>query len=513
MKNFTIYLCTIALMIAPAAIQAEVKANRIFGDNMVLQRGMSVPVWGTAEPDEEVTVKFAKQTKTTNADKDGKWTLTLDAMDACATAGTMTIGKTTFKDVLVGDVWVGSGQSNMAGGVGGYARRDEGLAKIAAVEYPLIRMARGNRGEWKQATPKNNNGFSALLFSFGVPLQKELKIPVGLIVGAVGGTPSGRWLSPEAFQADAACRAAAKAFYAKTDPAVAQKKYDEALKKYEAAAAKWKLDKAAGKTVSKRAPRKPRPPQKPEARGDLFINNIRPIIPYAIRGVVWDQGESRTQIVGVDQFTVMGALIRGWRTEWGQDFPFIYIQKSSGGGCAWDKKDNPVTNQASFYSDKLPGSANDGAYRELHIRIMQHANTFMATSTDLGRGVHPTNKSGYGLRACRVALGAAYKKDVEFYGPLYDSHKIEGAAIRISYTHVGKGLAFKGGDKLTGFQIAGDDGKFVWADAKIDGKTVVVSCDKIAKPAAVRYAWSRNSPWANLFNKDGLPALTFETKK
>ena len=508
MKNFTICLCAIALLVAPAAIEAKAKVNPMFSDYMVLQRGMSVPVWGTADAGEEVTVKFAGQTKTTKADKDGKWRVSLDAMKANSKAQPMTVGEVTFKDVLVGDVWVGSGQSNMAGGLGGYARRDEGLAKLgAAAPYPLIRLNRGNKPQWLEATGKNVGGFSALLFAFGAPLQKELKVPVGLIVGAVGGTPSGKWLSPEAFEADAACRAAAKAHNAKTNSGATLKKYEEALEKWKAAA-------AAAKAAGKKAPRRPRAPQKPKASGDLYIRFIRPVIPYAIRGVVWDQGESGTQVAGVDQFTVMGALIRGWRTEWKQDFPFIYIQKPSGGGCAWDKKDNPVTHLASDFTDKLPASLrNDGAYRELHIRIMQHANTFMATSTDLGSGVHPTNKSGYGLRACRVAMGAAYGKDVEIYGPVYDSHKVEGATIRIAYKHVGKGLAFKGGDKLTGFQIAGDDGKFEWADAKIDGKTVVLSCDKVAKPTAARYAWSRNSPWANLFNKDGLPALTFQTKK
>ena len=508
MKNFTICLYAIALLTAPLAANAEIKTAPIFSDNMVIQRGMKAPVWGTADAGQEVTVKFAGQTKTTKADKDGKWSLKLDPMDACATPGTMTVGQTEFKNVLIGDVWVGSGQSNMAGGAGGYARRDKGLAKLIAAEYPQIRLARGERGGWKTAEPNNNKGFSALLFSFGAPLQKELNIPVGLIVGAVGGTPSGRWLSPEAFQADPACQAASKAYNAKAGSAAALKKYEQALEK-------WKLAAAAAKAAKKRAPRKPRPPRQAKASGDLFIKFIRPIIPYAIRGVVWDQGESGTQIAGVDQFTVMGALIRGWRTEWKQDFPFIYIQKPSGGGCAWDKKDNPVTNQASDYSDKLPKSLrpNDGAYRELHIRIMQHENTYMAISSDLGAGVHPMNKSGYGLRACRVAMGAVYKKDVEIYGPLYDSHKVEGAKIRITFKHTGKGLAFKGGDKLTGFQIAGDDGKFEWADAKIDGKTVVLTCDKVAKPTAARYAWSKQRPWANLFNKDGLPAVTFQTKK
>jgi len=220
----------------------------------------------------------------------------------------------------------------------------------------------------------------------------------------------------------------------------------------------------------------------------------------------------------------MGALIRGWRREWGQgDFPFLHIQKPSGGGCAWDKKGDPVTRLAGDFTEKLPARIRpgDGNYRKMHIRIIQYPKTFMVTASDLGGGIHPLNKSGYGARACRVALGAVYGKDVEIYGPVYDSHKIEGATIRITFKHVGKGLAFKGGDKLQGFAIAGADGVFHWADARIDpstgsgqaGETVVVSCDKVSKPTAVRYACANQCAWANLFNKDGLPALTFQAGK
>jgi len=501
-------LCAIAFLVAPAALQAKIEVSPMFGDHMVLQRELSVPVWGTSDAGEEVTVKFAGQTKTTKADKDGKWRVSLDAMKANPKAQSMTVGEVTFEDVLVGDVWIGSGQSNMAGGFGGYARRDTGLAKLGtAAPYPLIRLQRGDRPQWREATAKNIGGFSALLFAFGAPLQKELDVPVGLIVGAVGGTPSGRWLSPEAFEADEACQAAVKKYAAK---------HEAAFKKHQEALEKWKAAAAAAKAAGKRPPRKPRVPPKPQARGDLYIRFIRPIIPYAIRGVLWDQGESGTQIAGVDQYTTMGALIRGWRKEWGQgDFPFLYIQKPSGGGCAWDKKGNPVTRLASDFTPKLPEPIRpgDGGFRKMHIRIMQHAKTFMVIASDLGGGIHPSNKSGYGARACRVALGAVYGKDVEIYGPMYDSHKIEGATIRIAFKHVGKGLAFKGGDRLQGFAIAGADGVFNWAEAKIDGKTVVLSSNKVAKPTAVRYACANNCPWANLFNKDGLPAVAFQTGK
>ena len=232
-----------------------------------------------------------------------------------------------------------------------------------------------------------------------------------------------------------------------------------------------------------------------------------------MRGVLWDQGESGTAIMGVDQYTLMGALIRGWRKDWGQgDFPFLYLQKPSGGGPAWDPA-NAVTKQANAYAAAPPNvpAANDGSYRELHIRILGYPQTAMVTASDLGSGVHPTNKSGYGERAARVALGVAYGKNVEYYGPLYASHVIDGAKIRLHFTHVGQGLAFKHGEALKGFAIAGEDKKFHWATAVIEGDTVVVTSDLVAKPVAVRYAWASQHPWANLFNKDGLPAQTFRT--
>jgi len=380
-----------------------------------------------------------------------------------------------------------------------------------------------------ESTPDNLKNFSALLFSFGLPLHKELKVPVGLLVGAVGGTPSGFWLSQEALDADQAC----KEVIARS---AANGKYDEAVKQYEASLEKWKKDIEEAKQKGEK--KLPREPQKPRKAGEcngkvgnLYERNILPYIPYAIRGVIWDQGESGTAIEGVDQYTLMGALIKGWRKAWGQEFSFLYVQKPSGGGCAWDPAD-PVTSKAEKFTN-LPGSVpGDGEYREMHIRIMTYPNTFMVTSSDLGPGIHPVNKSGYGVRGARVALGAVYGKSVEIYGPVYKSHKVDGGKIIISYDHAGKGLAVRKDDsaapsvgstgspqvvsgqgKLQGFAVAGEDGRFVWADAVIEGDKVVVSSDKVAKPVSIRYAWAGNHHWANLFNKDGLPAIPFRTDK
>lgn len=481
----------------------EVRANQMFSDHMVLQRDMPVPIWGTAAPGEKIAVTFRSQKKQTQADKDGKWLVRLDPLKV-GEPGKLTVsgsGSVTFSDVLVGEVWVGSGQSNMAGGTGGYARRDEVLAEmVKAAPYPRLRLYRKG---WKESTAGNINGFSALLFAFGQPLQQQLDVPVGLIVGAVGGTPSGRWLSPEMLAADPACQAALKK--------IGLGSYEEQQEKYREVLAEWQKAVKLAKEQGKRPPRRPRGPVRV---GDLYAAHIEPVVPYAIRGVLWDQGESGTAVPGIDQFTMMGALIKGWRKAWGQgDFPFLYVQKPSGGGCAWDPKGNPVTRMADPFAQEpaSPNKATDGLYRKVHIRIMQHPNAAMVTASDLGSGVHPISKSGYGKRACRVALGFAYGRDVETYGPVYESHEAEGNRIRIRFRHVGKGLAFRHGDRLQGFEIAGSDGAYQWADAKIDGRTVTVSSPKVAKPVHARYGWSRNHTWANLFNKDGLPALTFRT--
>ena len=494
----------LALALAAGPATAAVSVDPMFGDHMVLQRDMPVAVWGAAEAGEKVTVVFRDQKKQTQADAEGKWLVRLDPLKV-GEPGELTVtgaDSVTFRDVLVGEVWVGSGQSNMAGGAGGYAKRDEVLAQmVKAGPYPKLRLYR--RG-WQESTPEAIAGFSAILFSFGQPLQKQLDVPVGLIVGAVGGTPSGRWLSPEMLAADEACQALLAKSGGSGSPEQQKQKYEKAL-------AEWEKAAALAKTQNKRPPRRPRGPFK---AGDLYAAHIAPVVPYTIRGVLWDQGESGTAVAAIDQFTMMGALIEGWRKAWGQgDFPFLYVQKPSGGGCAWDAEGDPITRMANPFTAQ-PASANkagDGAYRELHIRIMQHPNTAMATATDLGSGVHPVNKSGYGARACRVALGFVYKRDVAIYGPLYDSHEVEGAAVRVRFSHVGKGLAFRHGEKLQGFEIAGDDGVYHWADARIDGQTVLVSSPQVAKPLHVRYGWSKSHTWANLFNKDGLPALTFRT--
>lgn len=513
-------LAATLLVCLPAAdADAEVLPAAMFSDHMVLQRKIPVPVWGIAASGERVTVSLDNQAKTTIADPLGKWSLKLDPLQAGGPFVMRLQGNSNlveFKDVFIGDVWVGSGQSNMANGVSGFAKNDPALARLAATTYPKLRLKRSGAVPWVEATPQSIEDFSAILFAFGAQLQQDLGVPVGLMVGAVGGTPAANWLSPEALASDAPCQAMIQNALARYDPVKAQ--HDFALK-----IAKWKNDLATARAKGEKLlPVKPQGPFKPgdcltETTGCHYLAHIRPFIPYAIRGVLWDQGESGSAIQGVDQYTLMGALIRGWRAEWGQgDFPFIYLQKPSGGGCAWDLAD-PVTSQAGKFA-MLPAetpNAVDGLWRETYIRIMQYPGTAMVTTTDLGSGVHPLNKSGYGARAARVAMGMVYGGKQEIYGPIYESATIEGSKIRVRFSHVGQGLTFRHGEKLQGFVLAGKDRKFHWADAMIEGDSVVVSCIDVPQPVAVRYAWASAAPWgsdsawANLFNKDGLPALTF----
>lgn len=503
----------LATLFATAAIHlhAEVKLPPAISSHMVLQRDMPVPIWGTADAGEEVSVSFAGQTKTTKADSSGKWLVKLDPLSASAEPRELTVSphhKCT--NVLVGEVWLGSGQSNMAGAVRTYKGKDAALQKtLDAAPYPRIRLLKQGAPGWVESVPAQVDGFSAILFAYGALLHAELGVPVGLMLGAVGGTPSGYWLTEDMFKEDAACQAQVKEFAQTYDFAAAMRGYERYM-------TAWKASADTAKAEGKLPGREPAIPKQPgecrEAFGHLYVKHVQPYLPYAIRGVLWDQGEGGTAITGVDQFHAMGALIKGWRKAWAQDFPFIYVQKPSGGGTAWDLT-NPTTLNASAFTPApavVPRDI-DGQAREVHLQIQQHPKTAMVISTDLGGMTHPTNKSGYAERAKQVALGFVYGRKAEYSGPLYAAHEIKEGKVRIHFTHAGAGLAARHSGKLQGFMVAGADKKFVWADAVIDGQDVVVSSLSVPQPTAVRYAWSSNSPWANLFNKDGLPAQTFRT--
>ncbi|OYW75976.1 MAG: hypothetical protein B7Z37_10970 [Verrucomicrobia bacterium 12-59-8] len=510
-------------LLLASTLSAEVRLSKVFTPHMVLQRGMAVPVWGAANPGEVVTVTFAGQSKSTKANAQGFWSLKLEPLKASAEPRTLMIGSSKIKDVLVGDVWLGSGQSNMDMEVVSYIKDDPVLAAAAAQTYPQLRLMRKEpNATWEVATAESNAKFSALLFSFGSALQKQTGVPIGLMVGAVSGTPSVYWLTEEMWRSDPACEETIKKYYPNYN-------YEALVAKYNADMAKHAVDLAAWKKLAAVAQKMGRPPP-PEPRapdpvrkvagansgtiGQYYEQFIGPYIGYGIKGVLWDQGESGTNIDLVSHESIMGALINGWRKDWGQgSFPWIYVEKPSGGGCAFDYS-RPMNRLAEKFAplpEKIPAPPHPYNSHVAFEQIMKHKNTHMVISSDLGNGVHPPNKSGYGARAVQVALAVAYDKGNEYLGPQLASHSIQEDKMKLSFKHMGKGLAFKNGDQLQGFMIAGEDKKFVWADAVIESDGVIVSSKDVPHPVAVRYAWSDAFQWANFFNKDGLPAQPFRT--
>jgi sialate O-acetylesterase len=514
-------LVVAALWLAATQLPAVTPASH-FSDHMVLQRDAKVPIWGTADPGTKVTVSFAGKTVSGKADKAGKWRVELAPMAASAKNRVLTIkgdGKTkTLKNVLVGEVWVGSGQSNMAGGVSSYAKNDPTLAElVAAAPYPTMRLLRGGpKPNWTPADKVNIPRFSAIMFAFGERLHRDLKVPVGLIVGAVGGTPSGSWLPPETYASSQRCQAEVAAFSKTYDRARARKLHEAKVAAFEKQAA---AAKAAGK---KPRGRKPNAPVEPGATtrggtvGNLFDRYIRSSVGYAIRGVLWDQGESGTGILGLGQHTSMSELIRGWRELWGQgDFPFLFVQKPSGWGNAWSKE-NPITREADEFS-ALPdiNRIGTGQSRYLYTRLMlDNDNAWMVPACDLGPMVHPRNKWGYGNRSAEVALQKVYDdKDVQAYGPIYKSHKVAGNKVTVRFTQTAAGLTTRHGNGLQGFALSDGKGKWHWAEAKISGRdSVVLSSKAVKQPKHIRFAYSQRRTWANLFNNSGLPALAFTTE-
>ncbi len=493
-------LATIAVL---PNVRADVRLPAIISDHMVLQSAVEVPIWGWADPGEEVAISFAGQTKTTKADAGGKWMVKLDKLKSGGEAQTLTAkGKNTITiaDVLIGEVWLGSGQSNMAMQVSG--ANDPG-AEAAAAKFPAIRMftegsgaattaQEGGKGTWAVCDPATVGRFSAAAYFFGREIHKALGVPVGLINSSVGGTPIESWISPEAQQRSPELKAAEEAL-AKAEPpfdaAAAKAKFNEDL-------AKWKETAAKAKAEGKKPPRAPLDPvalrAKKGNRGGLFNGKIAPLIPYAIRGAIWYQGEANSATNKAPLYQrQLTTLITDWRTRWGFEFPFAWVQLPNfdGGGS----RDWPTV-------------------REGMLKTLNVPKTGMAITIDIGeaKNIHPKNKQEAGRRLSLWALGTVYEKKVpSTSGPLPAGHEIRGSEVVLKFTHADGGLAAKEGE-LKGFVIAGEDKQWKPAQARIDGSKVIVSSPEVKQPTAVRYAWE-NFPVCNLTNGAGLPASPFRT--
>ena len=480
---------------------AAVKLPAIISDHMVLQQDATLPIWGWAEAGEEVIVSVAGTTERTKADAAGKWSVKLGKLKAGG-PHTLTVKGTnelTVNDVLVGEVWLGSGQSNMAMRVNG--AKDYELEKPAA-NWPQVRMftessgaattaQAGGAGAWVVCAPETVGAFSATLYFTGRELHKVLGVPVGLINSSVGGTPIESWIAPEAQKASAELQG----FFAETEKAEAAVDIEKAKAKYVKDLAAWTEAAKLARTEKKPAPRKPQDPVALRAKkgnvGGLFNGKIAPLIPYAIRGALWYQGEANSTDPKAAYYGhQLALLVKDWRARWGYEFPMAWVQLPNFGG---------------------PGR-NWPAVREGMLQTLKLPKTGMAVAIDIGeeKNIHPKNKQEVGRRLSLWALGEVYGKKVEATcGPLPAGHKVRGAEVALSFKHTDGGLVAKDGE-LKGFVVAGEDRQWKPAQARIDGAQVIVSSPEVKQPVAVRYAWE-NWPTCNLYNGAGLPASPFRT--
>ncbi|MFP4057438.1 MAG: sialate O-acetylesterase [Candidatus Brocadiia bacterium] len=539
MRKYLVPAFVLALLFAPGAA-ADPKLPGIFGDHMVLQRGRPVPVWGTADPGEAITVSVADQKGTVEADKQGTWKVQLKPLQAGGPLQLTVAGKTTvtLTDVLVGEVWVCSGQSNMAWPL---RAASHAKAETAEAAYPKIRLFSVPHqvaqvvqddcgGSWALCGPETVPGFSAVGYFFGRELHKELDVPVGLIHSSWGGTPAEAWTERSFLEKhNATLPILARWLRTVEQHPEAMERYQEKLTEYkEVTLAKWEDAVKKAKAEGKQPPRKPRPPRRPTGPNHphypsgLYNAMVAPLAPFAIRGAIWYQGESNAGRA-YQYRTLFPAMIRSWRQAWGQgDFPFLYVQLAN-----FLKVDREPT------MDPWP------ELREAQAMTLELPNTAMACIIDVGEhnDIHPRNKQTVGQRLARAGLAVAYDRDIVYSGPTFDSMVIDGGKAIITFAHVGSGLVAKpfedpvtpygptlqkrfGVDnpkelrpdsEVLGFAIAGKDNTFVWAKAKLqDHQTVVVWSEEVAKPVAVRYAWA-NNPICNLYNKEGLPAVPFRT--
>jgi sialate O-acetylesterase len=486
------------------AAGAEVRLPNVLSSHAVLQRDAPIHVWGWSDPDETVTVHFHDQVSTASADNLGKWSLWLTPEHAggpytLTAQGSSNSGSVvTLSDILVGDVWVASGQSNMEmplNGFPGSAVLKNAQQEIAQANLPTVRLLRIEHNTsyfsvnditatWTECTPQTAAEFSAVAYFFGREINAREHVPIGLIDSTWGGTPVEAWMSMDRIGSDAGLM-----------PMFASwARFTADLGDMDRIIAREKREDAAAEQAHQP---KPDHPWHPDARSwqpaNLYNGMIAPLIPYTMKGAIWYQGETNSTPERAPMYTrFFSAMIQDWRTKWREgNFPFLYVQISN------------------FYSP----NEDWGQLRDQQRRALDVANTAMAVTLDVGDrdNVHPADKQTVGARLALAARAIVYgEPQLEYSGPLFRTTAVEGSSMRVWFDHAKDGLAAHG-PQLTGFEIAGSDGKFVPATAKIDGSTVVVEAQSVRHPEAVRYAWQGWTD-ANLFNKENLPASTFTSR-
>ena len=489
-----------ALLLACGARHAncEVRLPGMLSSHMVLQRERPIHVWGWSDPGEKINVELHGVSRAVAADRMGSWSVYLPPEPAGGPFQLTVSGsnKVVLDDVLIGDVWFASGQSNMEMPLKGFngAPLKNSEEEIAHARQPRIRLInfpkkavdfpqRNIDAHWTECTPETAANFSAAAYFFGRDLAERERVAIGLIDSTWGGTPAEAWVSLQSISTDAALMPVfgtrAEMMQSQADAsaiAAAEKREDEAAR-------------AAGKTP-------PSHPWRPDpaswAPAWLFNGMVAPARPYAIKGVIWYQGESNSRLAFAPMYArIFPALIADWRAQWHEgDFPFLFVQISS-----FKSNDTEVW----------------PVIREAQRRTLAVANTAMVVTTDIGNpdNVHPADKQTVGARLALAARALVYGEKIEYSGPAFRQATPDGDGIRVWFDHSG-GLVAKGGE-LEGFEIAGSDGKFVPATARIEGATVVAHSTSVVTPKYVRYGWA-NAPMINLFNSEGLPASPFTSQ-
>ncbi|SUS06561.1 Sialate O-acetylesterase [uncultured Defluviicoccus sp.] len=494
-------LCVLLSILLPIGLlRADVTLAPLFTDHAVLQREQPVPVWGAASAGERVVVTFAGQTAETVADPTGHWRVTLQPMPASAESRNLVARGTnavTITDVLVGEVWLASGQSNMERPID--KTFDAAIDIPGSTRYPLIRHFKvahqvaetptvTGGGQWQLPGSETTGQFTAVGYYFARDLLDLLHVPIGIINSTWGGTPVESWTDP----VTAHDNPAFAAVHQRWQKTLAD--YPHAKAAYDAELRAWQEQKAAAgnRPFSKPAPRAPAGPGHQFTPSGLYNGMIAPLIPYALRGAIWYQGEANAGRAGEYQ-ALFSALITGWRRDFAQgDFPFYWVQ---------------LANFRAGAPERTPWAS----LREAQTQTLALPNTGQAVIIDLGdaNDVHPRDKRDVGRRLARLALHRTYGMKLVDSGPVMAAVTREGPVYRVEFKNIADGL-INPRNTLTGFELAGADRVFHAAEARLADNTVLVSSRDVPDPVAVRYAW-RNSPDAGLFNSEGLPAVPFRT--
>lgn len=515
MKRPAFFLALVILAWPSPISFAGLSLPHFFSDHMVVQRESAAAVWGTTDPNAEVSLSFKGRTATAKADGKGHWRTSIETGKADATGATLSIvsgtESVTIADVLVGEVWFASGQSNMVFTM----NRSPAYAElIAKSDHPQIRMFNAPtvtavepqtdiEGEWTLSNSETVPGYSAVAFFFARKLHLELGVPIGVIKSAWGGKPVETFTSRETLNALPGTKELVDRMLqadAAYDPAKARAAYETRLEQWKAAAAESKKKPADQRGRPTRKPDEPKRPLDTEGQpGVLFNSMIHPFIGYTMRGAIWYQGEANAKPGAVPYDLTLPLMIRDWRSRWGAEFSFYFVQLAN-------------------FRDPSTEPGNNDPWPLLQDRMRRILDTTpktgMAIINEVGeaRDIHPKNKQDPGERLARWALARDYGRALIYSGPLFQSSEAKDGVIRVTFDQAGTGLKTRDGGELKRFEIAGADKVWHWADAKIDGKdAVVVKSADVPSPVAVRYAWASNPEGANLVNSDGLPASVFRT--